>query len=232
MEQNGNKASDKIYKIKVSKNGPYLVSGGPPIQEKKINPDAEGYSYKWGDGKIYPQEGNYALCRCGKSKHKPFCDGTHMQVNFDGTETASHESYLTQAEKISGPELELTDAEDLCSYARFCERAGGIWSLTEHSDDPEAKENAIEEGQNCPSGRLVEWTKEGKAIERALKPSIGIVEDTQLGVIGPLWVRGGIPIESVDGQTYEVRNRVTLCRCGKSLNKPFCDGRHAQSTTP
>lgn len=43
---------------------------------------------------------------------------------------------------------------------------------------------------------------------------------------GPLWVRGGIPVESSDGATYEVRNRVTLCRCGRSSNKPFCDGTH------
>ena len=30
-----------------------------------------------------------------------------------------------------------------------------------------------------------------------------------------------------DGHRYEVRNRVTLCRCGASKNKPFCDGSHA-----
>jgi CDGSH-type Zn-finger protein len=43
----------------------------------------------------------------------------------------------------------------------------------------------------------------------------------------PIWVRGGICIESADGTPYEVRNRVTLCRCGASANKPFCDGQHA-----
>jgi CDGSH-type Zn-finger protein len=45
---------------------------------------------------------------------------------------------------------------------------------------------------------------------------------------GPLLVRGGIPVESEDGRPYEVRNRVTLCRCGHSRNKPFCDGTHDQ----
>ena len=44
---------------------------------------------------------------------------------------------------------------------------------------------------------------------------------------GPIWVRGGIPVASADGKTYEVRNRLTLCRCGRSANKPFCDGSHA-----
>jgi len=42
-----------------------------------------------------------------------------------------------------------------------------------------------------------------------------------------LWVRGGIPVTSANGFHYEVRNRVTLCRCGTSKNKPFCDGSHA-----
>ena len=43
----------------------------------------------------------------------------------------------------------------------------------------------------------------------------------------PLWVRGGVQIVSADGGVYEVRSRVTLCRCGASSNKPFCDGSHA-----
>ena len=45
---------------------------------------------------------------------------------------------------------------------------------------------------------------------------------------GPIWVRGGITVESADGREYEVRNRVTLCRCGQSSNKPFCDGSHVE----
>ena len=227
MKQSEKRASNNVVKIKVSKNGPYLVSGQIPIQGKTIETNAEGHSYKWREDKTYSQKGNCALCRCGESKNKPFCDGTHIKVSFDGTETAGREPYLTQAERINGPELELTDAEELCSYARFCDRAGGIWSLVKNSGDSEAKENAIDEGQNCPSGRLVVWNREGKAIEPAFEPSIGVVEDSQLGVIGPIWVRGGIPVESLGGNIYEIRNRVTLCRCGRSSNKPFCDGSHA-----
>jgi hypothetical protein len=67
----------------------------------------------------------------------------------------------------------------------------------------------------------------GEDIEPVFEPSIGLVEDTARGVSGPLWVRGGIPIVAADGETYEVRNRVTLCRCGRSSNKPYCDGAHA-----
>ena len=77
-------------------------------------------------------------------------------------------------------------------------------------------------------GRLVVWDKQGKAIEPEFEPSIGLVEDPQEGVMGPIWVRGGILVDSASGTTYEIRNRVTLCRCGKSSNKPFCDSSHVQ----
>jgi len=69
--------------------------------------------------------------------------------------------------------------------------------------------------------------KTGKPIEPELPLSIGLIEDPAQGCSGPLWVRGGVQIESADGFKYEVRNRVTLCRCGQSQNKPFCDGTHA-----
>ena len=38
-----------------------------------------------------------------------------------------------------------------------------------------------------------------------------------------------IAVTAPDGETYEVRNRVTLCRCGASMNKPFCDGSHKRT---
>ena len=53
-----------------------------------------------------------------------------------------------------------------------------------------------------------------------------LIENPEAGTSGPIWVKGGIPIESADGTEYETRNRVTLCRCGQSKNKPFCDGAH------
>ena len=225
-KQTRDEDSNDKFKIKVSKNGPYLVSGGIPLAEQVIGTDAEGYSREWRAGRKHSVQGNYALCRCGKSNKKPFCDGTHMRVSFDGTETASREPYLGQAERISGPELELTDALELCALARFCERAGGIWDLVQKPDTPEATGIAIEEAGNCPSGRLVVWDKNGGKIEPKLEPSIGLVEDPQEGVQGPIWVRGGIPVVSADGATCEIRNSITLCRCGRSSNKPLCDGSH------
>ena len=80
---------------------------------------------------------------------------------------------------------------------------------------------------HCPSGRLVVWDKATRQpYEPTFEPSLGLVQDPVAGVSGPIWVRGGIAIESADGEAYEIRNRVTLCRCGASGNKPFCDGSH------
>ena len=225
-KQTQKQISNDRFRIKVSQNGPYLVSGGIPLAKQTIGIDAEGYSYEWREGTKYPSQENYALCRCGRSKNRPFCDGTHIKVDFRGKEAASREPYENQAEKIDGPAIELTDARELCAAARFCDRAGGVWNLTKQSGNPKAKRMAIEEAGNCPSGRLVVWDKEGKAIEPEFEPSIGLVEGPQEGMNGPIRVRGGIPIESTDGSTYEIRNRVTLCRCGKSSNKPFCNGSH------
>ncbi len=214
------------YKVKVLKDGPYLVTGGVPLAEQIIGVDTDGECHGWQEGKKYPPQDTYAICRCGQSHHGPFCDGTHTKVHFDGTEVAVNTPYLEQANEVVGPGLRLTDAESLCANARFCHRAGGAWQLTEQSDDPRARQIAIEEASDCPSGRLVAWDYDGQAIEPDLEPSIGLVVDTQAGKLGPMWVRGGIPIESADGELYETRNRVTLCRCGKSANKPFCDGSH------
>jgi CDGSH-type Zn-finger protein len=215
------------YSIKVSKNGPYLVSGGVPLLEKIIKYDSKWDTCEWQDGKTYPRQETYALCRCGQSHNKPFCDGTHLKAKFDGTETASHTIYRDQAVLIDGPGLKLTDAKILCASARFCHRAGGIWNIIHTSNNPGDKKIAIEEAADCPSGRLVVYDKETeKSLEPTLEPSIALIEDPSMNVSGPLWIRGSIPITSSDDTSYEIRNRVTLCRCGKSHNKPFCDSSH------
>ena len=227
MADEGDKATRAAqYKVRVTKNGPYIVSGGVPLTEQLIQVDADGESHGWKEGKKYPAQAVYAVCRCGASHNPPFCDGAHSGIHFDGTEVAVHTPYKEQASETNGPVLRLTDAEGFCAEARFCHRAGGAWDLVQRSNDSEARRIAIEEACDCPSGRLVVWDPDGKAIEPDLEPSIGLIEDTQAGKMGPMWVRGGIPIEPADGTAYEVRNRVTLCRCGKSANKPFCDGSH------
>jgi CDGSH-type Zn-finger protein len=221
----------KKKKIIISKDGPYLISGKIPLRKEIIETDEDGYSYKWKVGEKYPEQENYSLCRCGKSKNMPFCDGNHVASSFDGTETASRKKFSEQAEKISGPELDLLDAIDYCASARFCDRQSGIWNLVENSNDPEAKRVAIEQACNCSSGRLVVVDKKTKKpIEAKLEKSLSLTEDPRAGVSGPIWVKGGVEIESADGKSYEVRNRVTLCRCGKSRNMPFCDTSHVPTS--
>jgi CDGSH-type Zn-finger protein len=56
-------------------NGPYLVEGSIIVL------DAEGNQYE--------VNGTIALCRCGQSSTKPFCDGTHENVNFEAVSRAS-----------------------------------------------------------------------------------------------------------------------------------------------
>ncbi len=60
--------------ITVRKNGPYLVSGAVEVRDA--------------DGNLYPTKETVALCRCGASTKKPFCDGTHSKVGFQAAERA------------------------------------------------------------------------------------------------------------------------------------------------
>ncbi len=221
--------SDQETKIVVSKDGPYVVKGNIPLSMQIITPNKEGLSWEWKKAKEFKTDKKeYSLCRCGQSKTKPFCDGSHAKIRFDGTERATRKPYIRQAETYDGPTLTLDDTEELCAFARFCDPEGQIWSLIEETDDPKKRELVIREANHCPAGRLVvRDKKKGDVIEHDLPQSIGVVEDPALGVSGPLWVRGGIRIESNDGKPYEIRNRVTLCRCGASSNMPFCNGSHA-----
>ncbi|HEX2425399.1 MAG TPA: CDGSH iron-sulfur domain-containing protein [Actinomycetota bacterium] len=213
--------------ITVTENGPYMVAGGVPLALQTIVSDEEDISVEWREGGSFDAEREYRLCRCGQSSTKPFCDDSHERVGFDGTETATREPYLAQAEEQDGPTLILTDAEQLCAFARFCDYGGRIWNLVER-DDRESAALTVREATRCPSGRLVAWDRSTQEPhEESYPPSIGVVEDPTEKVSGPLWVRGGIQVIAADGHRYEVRSRITLCRCGRSSNKPFCDGTHA-----
>jgi len=214
-------------RIQVTKDGPFMVTGSIPLVKQILVCDKKGNSIGWREGERYPLRETYALCRCGGSRTRPFCDGNHLKNAFDGTETASRKPYLERAGWTEGPDIRLSDAPGFCSHARFCIRGEGIWDLIEQSGSEEAKRTAIGMAANCHSGRLVVWDrKTGKPLEPVFEKSIGLVEGPAEGVQGPLWVRGGILIIAADGFSYEIRNRVTLCRCGRSGNKPFCDGAH------
>jgi CDGSH-type Zn-finger protein/ferredoxin len=214
--------------IKIMPNGPYNVSGSTPLTERYPDMSTTGEPLVWdpvgAEVKERPIQEKYALCRCGQSHDKPFCDGSHARLGFDGTLTADRAASETRRKVYKGNNIVMTDDESLCEGAGFCgTRLTNVWKMIERANNPEVRARLIEMAQNCPSGRLqVSKIEGGELLEPEFEQSIATVPD------GPLWVRGGISIEAPDGFTYEVRQRVTLCRCGQSNNKPFCDGSHEQ----
>ena len=66
-----------VVEIKVKENGPLVVSGPITIV------DAEGHEYE------LPEGSGYALCRCGHSENKPFCDSSHKRIGFEAPSAAT-----------------------------------------------------------------------------------------------------------------------------------------------
>lgn len=214
--------------VQIVSDGPYMVSGNLPMTEQTIGTNSAGDSVNWVTGATVPAAETYALCRCGQSKSKPFCDGSHAKIGFVGTETARRDPYQEQANIVQGPTMSLSDAETLCAFARFCDTHGQVWNLVNDTDDPAARRHFLKQTADCPSGRLVAVDNVShQPVEPTIEPSIGLIEDPVKGCSGPIWLKGGVQVIGADGFKYEVRNRVTLCRCGASRNKPFCDGTHA-----
>ncbi|NLW78646.1 MAG: CDGSH iron-sulfur domain-containing protein, partial [Ruminococcaceae bacterium] len=172
----------------------------------------------------------YHLCRCGHSDDKPFCDGSHEAVSFEGEETAGHPRYRDNCKVYEGGEVNLLDNESLCASMRFCDRGKGVWQAAIDSADPASRDLAIEEACACAAGRLTIVKKDGTPVEQGLPQEISPIEDTAASRRGPLWVKGGVQLEGADGTLYEVRNRMTLCRCGESDNMPYCDISHMRCT--
>lgn len=226
-------------KIKILPGGPYEVDLDIPMNQAVIEIDRAGTSERWGAGKHYenhpkmtddPNE-PYHLCRCGHSKNKPYCDGSHVATGFEGTEYADREtSYRDGCKVYEGDGVDLLDNESLCASMRFCDRGKGVWEAAIESADPASMELAVEEACACAAGRLTVVKKDGTPIEPKLDPEVSPIEDTAAGRRGPLWVKGGIELEGADGKPYELRNRMTLCRCGESRNMPFCDISHMNCT--
>ncbi len=207
-------------RIKVSKDGPYQVDAGVPVlaMAPVITMNSEPIAWHVLREAEQPAE-PYELCRCGGSGDRPFCDGTHEEIGFDGEETASRDPYAARAGVTDGPFGQLADDTSLCIGAAFCHtRTTSAWELAE-SDDEDDRDDLVAMVGRCPSGRLV-YRAAGRDVEPGMEPAIAVVPG------GPLWVRGGIVIEAADGTEWEVANRCTLCRCGESANKPFCDGSH------
>lgn len=210
-------------RIIIRKDGPYIVEGDIPLNRLDVKGKGD-IPEEYTEVEKFEQKNQYALCRCGLSNKKPFCDGSH-RGRFDGTLTYKDNDYYEEAEVIESRDFILYDNKSICSGARFCMGDKTTWILI-FSKDKKKRDLAIKQVFNCPSGRLVLKSKDGKSIEPEFEPSISLLEDSLIGISGPIWVKGGIPVEYGEGKIYRTRNRVTLCRCGRSKNKPLCDKSH------
>ncbi len=239
--ERGRQLPAENIRVVVGQRGPYFVWGEVPFKQQFIMADQLGESWYYAPGESFPLSDDIErptlLCRCGASGSKPYCDGSHEHVEWDDALTAELDEILRDAKVYSGDTLELADNRKYCSYARFCHPAGGAWKLTMGSGESGVdRDLAIREASMCPSARLTATERDpaldnedGRRIpyEFDFEPTMALLEDPEERCSGGLWLRGGISVFNDDGELYEVRNRVVLCRCGHSSNKPYCDGEHA-----
>jgi CDGSH-type Zn-finger protein len=224
-------AEPKPKRIRIKANGSYKVPGDIPLVHKTQIVSEHGEPLTWkNDGKI-ETNGDYSLCRCGQSGCMPFCDSTHRSIGFDGTETASPAPTASRQRAYPGG-VRITVKKDhsLCMDSGFCGLLGkSTGMLVKETADTGIRSMLIAMVERCPSGSLIySIDPDPTEIEPDLPQQIAVTtEITSDGPIaGPLNVTGNIEIELSDGTLMEVRNRVTLCNCGLSCNKPLCDGTH------
>lgn len=206
--------------IRITKDGPLEVSVELPIVPRRVVRSAAGDPVTWATDPEISHPTPMRLCRCGSSRTKPFCDDSHVASGFDGTETASTEPYEAISTTTEGPGLRVHRAGSLCSSTGFCANHVNSWKdLLPRTGEVDVQVQLAAMMQHCPSGTFV-LEMAGEVLEPELARAISPIED------GGLWVTGGVRIVRSDGIPLETRNRVTLCRCGRSSNKPFCDGTH------
>ncbi len=230
MSENQNEPAS-VEKIIVKKDGPFVVLGKIPLVRKTQVVSEFGEPLTWKKEDTLEVEEPYCLCRCGHSGHKPFCDGSHHRESFDGAETASTQPIAErQITLSSGSKITVRRDPSVCCNSGFCgDRFANLEELALDCDDTRVRSLVIAMIERCPSGAYTYSIEdEVVEIEPDLPRQVAITtEITSDGPInGPLWVTGNIPVERADGQPFETRNRVTLCCCGESKNKPLCDGAH------
>jgi CDGSH-type Zn-finger protein len=210
--------------IKATENGPYEVRGVSRIGWRIPVVTDEGESIAWRAGELVADsDQTYWLCRCGNSQNKPFCDGSHRRTGFAADDAADPAPRDERTKVFPGDGIDVVDDRSLCSHAGFCgTKATNVWKMTKRTDDTATRSLLVAMTQRCPSGALSARLADGGELEPPLPVEISLTPD------GPLWATGGIQVERSDGVMLEVRNRMTLCRCGASRTKPLCDGSHSE----
>ncbi|MFI6600105.1 ferritin-like domain-containing protein [Nonomuraea sp. NPDC050536] len=217
-------------RVVVLRDGPYVVYGRIPLRRKrKIVSAEQKNALTWKTGEPLETEETYALCRCGHSSAKPFCDGTHAVIGFDGSEATPMRPYQELQHVHDGVGISAQRVGELCIHAAFCiGRTRPIAKMLDDTADSDVRSNIMGRIDHCPSGSYsYALERGGETIEADLPRAISVLEEED-GLASALWVTGGIPVTRSDGRPLETRNRMTLCRCGHSGNKPLCDGTHRE----
>ena len=179
------------------------------------------------DGKEIKLERVDSICRCGKSKYRPYCDGSHHKAKFENKKEDGRAP--DRVKDYVGENLTIHDNRGVCSHDGSCikylpevfRKYKRPWIDANGCDDIE---KIIEVIKMCPSGAL-SYTIKGK--ERVQE--FGLNEEKLIfEKDGPIKVQGNIKLKDVDSCEPECKEHYTLCRCGKSKNKPFCDGSHLE----
>jgi CDGSH-type Zn-finger protein len=194
--------------ISCAKNGPMIVKG----LENFID----------SDGKRLEPKAVMGLCRCGASLNKPYCDGNHKYAGF--TDEVSPYRSEDKATHYEGSDITIINNPLLCSIAGYChQELGRVFNLKNDpwiDPDGDTLEHIKALIEKCPSGALSYSINGQPQPVNACEATISIEKN------GPLRVRGGIELQDAKWGQGASQEHYTLCRCGASKNKPFCDGSH------
>jgi CDGSH-type Zn-finger protein len=203
-------------------NGPYylLNDTNSKIVENLQNSNGEPLSTVLG----------IALCRCGASKNKPFCDGTHSIIGFSSKNDENKKNAIKDKRKdYIGNNMTIHDNRRICSHAKECvNNLPSVFKLESRPwiDSKGAPvEEIIQTIRKCPSGAL-SYSIDGVEYrdQKDRKPMVTVSKD------GPYIITGGIDLMGDNNNSQfgegSSKEHYTLCRCGASANKPFCDGTH------
>ena len=204
----GDKGDATRPTVECTENGPYIVKG----LEGLTNSKGESISAK----KVI------ALCRCGASEDKPFCDGSHGKVGF--TDKKEPGRTPDKWDNYVGKKIIIHDNRGICSHAGHC--SGNLATVFKLKAEPwidpngAEAEKIIETIRRCPSGAL-SYTVEGvESWDQDVELMITVTKN------GPYAITGGIEFEDQQQGEGTSTGHYALCRCGASKNKPFCDGSH------
>lgn len=205
--------SNEKAQINCAENGPYLLKGD------EANSISLTLSGKDGDSVTRVTAG--ALCRCGKSSNKPFCDGSHKKIGFSGASEA--DGSRDRRDSYAGMGITIYDNRGLCAHAGICtDNLASVFRMGQEpwidADGASASE-IIALVEKCPSGALGYSIDNKEYEDTDVSPGIRVIPD------GPYAVHA-IELAGQEFGEGVSSSRYTLCRCGASKNKPFCDGSH------